>query len=89
MPCRVMLINKRAILIGIFPDLNPDLAGIPGFAGIRETGNPGLVGIRDSGNRESRFGRDPGIREIGNPDFAGIGSFRPDAGASGISGSGS
>ena len=54
--------------IGIFPDLNPDLAGIPDFgesgipiwleSRIREIGNPDFAGIPDSGNRESRFCRD-------------------------------
>jgi hypothetical protein len=67
--------------IGIFPDLNPDLAGIPDFgksgipiwpeSGIREIGNPDLAGIRDSGNRESRFCRD---RE-NKPRCPGIGDF--------------
>ena len=70
--------------IGIFPDLNPGLVGIPGFG---ESGIPVWSGSRDSGNRESRFGRDPGIRGIGNPDLAGIGKINPDARASGISGS--
>jgi hypothetical protein len=67
--------------IGIFPDLNPDLAGIPDFgesgipiwpeSRIREIGNPDLAGIPDSGNRESRFCRD---RE-NKPRCPGIGDF--------------
>ncbi len=70
----------------MFPDLNPDLAGIPGFAG--EMGIPIRPVSRIRGIGESRFGRDPGIREIGNPDSAGIGKIDPDARASGFSGSG-
>jgi hypothetical protein len=60
--------------IGIFPDLNPDLAGIPGFG---KWGIPIWPGFRDSGNGESRFGRDFGIREMGNPGLAGIGAIPP------------
>jgi hypothetical protein len=64
--------------LGIFPDLNPDLAGIPGFG---KWGIPIWPGFRDSGNGESRLGRDLctdfGIREMGNPGLAGIGAIPP------------
>ena len=66
--------SGRCKKIGIFPDLNPDLAGIRGISGIPAP-IPDLAWI--PGHRASRFGRDPGIRETGNPGLAGIGAIPP------------